>query len=225
MTDPLDLDEFRRNGHALIDWIADYLGGLETRPVVEQVEPGTIRSKLPAQAPATAEPFADLLRDLDDIVVPGLTHWQHPGWFAYFPGQSSPPSILGEPELRFQASNDPDFESIREEPAWPMVIHLKSDPYEKNAAALSRSDIISGYSTLFALKMPDLMPGLDQEFSSIQGLFARYVMGLKNFVDHNDIFLKPNRGVLSRNQVRRPMESLGRTPEAVRREGANETSR
>ena len=92
----LDLDAFREHGYALIDWIADYLGGIESRPVVEPVEPGAVRSRLPSEAPETPEPFEDLLRDLDEIVVPGLTHWQHPGWFAYFPGQSSPPSILGE---------------------------------------------------------------------------------------------------------------------------------
>jgi aromatic-L-amino-acid decarboxylase len=93
---PLDLDEFRRNGHDLIDWIADYLEGLESRPVREAVEPGDVRAKLPTSAPAEPEPFAALLADLDDIVVPGLTHWQHPGWFAYFPAMSSPPAILGE---------------------------------------------------------------------------------------------------------------------------------
>lgn len=96
MTDPLDLDEFRRNGHALIDWIADYLGGLEERPVIEAVEPGDVRAKLPDAAPSAGEPFAALLHDLDDIVVPGLTHWQHPHWFSFFPAMSSPPAVLGE---------------------------------------------------------------------------------------------------------------------------------
>ncbi len=94
--DPLDLEEFRRNGHQLIDWIASYLEGLESRPVREDVEPGDVRAKLPASAPESPEPFADMLADLDNIVVPGLTHWQHPGWFAYFPAMSSPASILGE---------------------------------------------------------------------------------------------------------------------------------
>jgi len=96
LPDPLDLDEFRRNGHLLIDWIADYLGGLETRPVRESVEPGEVRAKMPGSAPESPEPFASMLADLDRIVVPGLTHWQHPGWFAYFPAMSSPPAILGE---------------------------------------------------------------------------------------------------------------------------------
>ena len=94
--DPLDLDEFRDNGHALIDWIADYLANIAQRPVQAQVEPGEVRAQLPETAPESAEPFDALLRDLEDVVVPGLAQWQHPGWFTYFPAQSSPPSILGE---------------------------------------------------------------------------------------------------------------------------------
>ena len=96
ISDPLDLDEFRANGHALVDWIADYLAGIEERPVQAQVVPGEVRAQLPESAPEAAEPFDALLRDLDDVVVPGLAQWQHPGWFTYFPAQSSPPSILGE---------------------------------------------------------------------------------------------------------------------------------
>ena len=96
MPDPLDLEAFRRHGHALVDWVTDYLGGLHARPVCEPVEPGDVRAKLPPQAPEQPEPFEAVLADLDRVVVPGLTHWQHPGWFAYFPAQSSPPAILGE---------------------------------------------------------------------------------------------------------------------------------
>jgi aromatic-L-amino-acid decarboxylase len=94
--DPLDLEAFRDHGHRLIDWIADYLGGLDRRPVVEPVEPGDVRARMPADPPDGPEPFADWLRDLDEIVVPGLVHWQHPGWFAFFPAMSSPASVLGE---------------------------------------------------------------------------------------------------------------------------------
>jgi len=94
--DPLDLEAFRESGHQLIDWIADYLGGLESRPVVEPVAPGDVRAKLPDHAPEQGEPLAAMFADLDEIVVPGLTHWQHPNWFAYFPTGSSPPAILGE---------------------------------------------------------------------------------------------------------------------------------
>ncbi len=95
-SDPLDLDAFRESGHQLIDWIADYLGGLESRPVVESTAPGDVRAKLPKSAPEEGVPLSSLLADLDEIVVPGLSHWQHPNWFAYFPAMSSPPAILGE---------------------------------------------------------------------------------------------------------------------------------
>ena len=94
--DPLDLEAFRRNAYALVDWIVDYLGGLENRPVCEPAQPGDVRAKLPEHAPEDPEAFDAVLADLDRVVVPGLTHWQHPGWFAYFPAQSSPPAILGE---------------------------------------------------------------------------------------------------------------------------------
>ena len=94
--DPLDLEAFRRNGHALVDWVADYLDGLGDRPVCEPVEPGGVRAKLPHRAPEHAEPFDEVLADLDRVVAPGLAHWQHPGWLAYFPATSSPASILGE---------------------------------------------------------------------------------------------------------------------------------
>lgn len=93
---PLDLSAFRRNGHALVDWVADYLTSLGNRPVCEPVEPGDVRSKLPAAAPENTEPFEDVLADLDQVIVPGLTHWQHPGWFAYFQAMSSPAAVLGE---------------------------------------------------------------------------------------------------------------------------------
>ncbi len=89
-------DEFRRSGHALVDWIAGYLEGVERHPVQAQVQPGDIRRQLPEAPPTTPEPFADVLADLDRIVVPGLTHWQHPRHFAYFPANVSYPSILGE---------------------------------------------------------------------------------------------------------------------------------
>lgn len=96
LPDPLDLEEFRRNGHAAVDWVVDYLAGLEDRAVWSQVEPGAIRAALPAHAPRSPEPFEAMLADLDDVVVPGLTHWQHPGWMAFFPANSSPASVLGE---------------------------------------------------------------------------------------------------------------------------------
>lgn len=92
------------------------------------------------------------------------------------------------------------------------------EPINLNSAALSSLDIISSYSTLFAVKAPDLAPGLDREFSSIQGLFARQVMGLSDFVDHDDIFLKLDSGVIGLGQKRRPMVDLGAAESGVRRD-------
>ena len=88
--------EFRRYGHELVEWVANYMETVADRPVVSTVEPGSIRAKLPAKAPEQPEPFEAVLRDLDGIVMPGITHWQSPGWFGYFPANTSPPSILGE---------------------------------------------------------------------------------------------------------------------------------
>jgi aromatic-L-amino-acid decarboxylase len=92
----VDSEEFRRHGHALVDWIATYLDDLEQRPVTSAVAPGDVRAQLPLAPPATPEPFAAVLADLDRVIVPGLTHWQHPSFFAYFPCNSSYPAILGE---------------------------------------------------------------------------------------------------------------------------------
>jgi aromatic-L-amino-acid/L-tryptophan decarboxylase len=92
----VDSEEFRRHGHALVDWIAGYLGDLERRPVTSAVTPGEVRAQLPASPPAEPEPFTAVLADLDSVIVPGLTHWQHPSFFAYFPCNSSYPAILGE---------------------------------------------------------------------------------------------------------------------------------
>jgi aromatic-L-amino-acid decarboxylase len=89
-------DEFRRHGHALVDWIAGYMERVDSLPVLPEVKPGEIAARLPAAAPEEGEAFEAILRDLDDVVLPGITHWQHPGWFSYFPCNASPPSILGE---------------------------------------------------------------------------------------------------------------------------------
>jgi aromatic-L-amino-acid decarboxylase len=89
-------DEFRRHGHEVIDWIADYYERVETLPVLSQVAPGDIRAGLPAQPPEHGEPFDAVLRDLDDKILPGITHWQHPSFFAYFPANASGPAILGD---------------------------------------------------------------------------------------------------------------------------------
>jgi aromatic-L-amino-acid/L-tryptophan decarboxylase len=89
-------DEFREHGRQVIDWIADYYERIESFPVLSQAAPGSIRSALPAAPPERGEPFGDLLRDLDEIVLPGITHWQHPSFFAYFPANASGPAVLGD---------------------------------------------------------------------------------------------------------------------------------
>jgi aromatic-L-amino-acid/L-tryptophan decarboxylase len=89
-------DEFRRHGHAVVDWIADYWSGLADRPVLPGGAPGAVAARLPASAPESGEDFDAILADLDRIVTPGLTHWQHPGFFAYFPANTSGPSVLGD---------------------------------------------------------------------------------------------------------------------------------
>ena len=89
-------DEFREAGHRLIDWIADYRAGIERFPVMAQTAPGAIKQQLPPHPPIDPEPFDALLRDLDCIVVPGLSHWQHPHFFGYFPCNGSLASVLGD---------------------------------------------------------------------------------------------------------------------------------
>ena len=89
-------DEFRRHGHAVVDWIADYHSRIESFPVLSQVKPGEIRASLPANPPAQGEPFEALLKDVEKLILPGVTHWQSPNFFAYFPCNASGPGILGD---------------------------------------------------------------------------------------------------------------------------------
>jgi aromatic-L-amino-acid/L-tryptophan decarboxylase len=87
---------FRDDGQAALDWVAGYLERVRDYPVLAQVEPGAIRSSLPAAPPDAPEPFANVLRDLDDVLMPGITHWQSPRYFAYFATTASEPGILAE---------------------------------------------------------------------------------------------------------------------------------
>ena len=89
-------DEFRRCGHAVVERIARYMEEIESHPVLSRVEPGSIRARLPPAAPERGEPFSDVLRDVDEILMPGITHWQSPNFFAFFPANASGPSILGD---------------------------------------------------------------------------------------------------------------------------------
>jgi aromatic-L-amino-acid decarboxylase len=92
----MDAEEFRRHGHALIDWVADYLAHGERYPVLAQVRPGELRSQLPPSPPRRGEPMEEIVRDIERLVVPALTHWNHPSFFAYFATSASAPGILGE---------------------------------------------------------------------------------------------------------------------------------
>ncbi len=89
-------DEFRHRGAQLVERIARYMEEVERYPVLSRAEPGSVRARLPDAAPERGEPFADVLRDIDEVILPGLTHWQSPNFFAYFPANASGPSILGD---------------------------------------------------------------------------------------------------------------------------------
>src|SRR5712675_674545 len=90
-------EEFRRQGHAVVDWIADYYSRVESLPVLSRVQPGEIRSQLPANPPQQGEPFEQIFADVERIILPGITHWQSPNFYAYFPTSTSGPAILGDP--------------------------------------------------------------------------------------------------------------------------------
>jgi aromatic-L-amino-acid decarboxylase len=89
-------EEFRRHGYAVVDWIADYHRRIESFPVLSQAQPGQIRASLPLHAPATGEAFEAILGDLEKLILPGITHWQSPNFFAFFPCNASGPGILGD---------------------------------------------------------------------------------------------------------------------------------
>jgi aromatic-L-amino-acid decarboxylase len=92
----MDIEEFRAQAHALVDWIADFRAGIAARPVQAQVRPGDVLAQLPVDPPDEPQPFDDVMRDLDAIIAPGLSHFQHPSFFGYFPANSLPSSVLGD---------------------------------------------------------------------------------------------------------------------------------
>ena len=92
----MDNDHFRKHAHEFVDWIADYLADIEKYPVMSPVKPGEIRSRLPGAPPLHGEPMDRIFADFKRVILPGITHWQHPNWHAYFPANNSPESILGE---------------------------------------------------------------------------------------------------------------------------------
>ena len=92
----MDNQSFREQAHLMVDWMADYMGEVENFPVKSQVQPGAIYQSLPGQAPSEGEEMSAIMRDFNDIIMPGITHWQSPNFFAYFPANSSYPSVLAE---------------------------------------------------------------------------------------------------------------------------------
>ena len=88
--------QFRNYGRAVVDWVADYYERIETLPVLSSVKPGEILHSLPSEPPRTGEPFETVLQDVDKVILPGVTHWQSPNFFAYFPANASGPAILGD---------------------------------------------------------------------------------------------------------------------------------
>ncbi|MEO5859365.1 MAG: pyridoxal-dependent decarboxylase [Pyrinomonadaceae bacterium] len=103
MTDKSDIElgdmpaeELRKCGHQLIDWVADYMSDLEKRPVFPLVQPGVLKSSLPSSCPESGEPMRQILDDVDRFIMPGLVHWNHPSFFAYFTSSGSGPGILAE---------------------------------------------------------------------------------------------------------------------------------
>jgi aromatic-L-amino-acid decarboxylase len=89
-------EDFRLVGHQFVDWIADYFENVEKFPVLSPLEPGDVKKNIPAVPPARGEAMEGIFRDFERVLLPGISHWQHPGWFAYFPANNSPASVLGE---------------------------------------------------------------------------------------------------------------------------------
>ena len=92
----MSAEEFRAHGHALVEWIARYMEGAERYPVLARVAPGDIRGALPGEAPEAPEAFAAIMADFERVLMPGMTHWNHPGFMAYFSTSASGPGVLGE---------------------------------------------------------------------------------------------------------------------------------
>ena len=92
----MDANEFRIKGKEMVDYIADYLENIKSRRVTPDVEPGYLRELLPSEAPVMGERWDDIISDFETKIMPGITHWQHPRFHAYFPAGNSYPSIIGE---------------------------------------------------------------------------------------------------------------------------------
>jgi len=92
----MDKETFRAFGHRFVDWVVDYMEHTDRYPVRSPLQPGDVKQRLPQSPPEQGESMDGIFDDFESIVLPGITHWQHPGWFAYFPANNSPPSVLAE---------------------------------------------------------------------------------------------------------------------------------
>src|SRR5918994_2995952 len=92
----MDPDQFRHHGYALVDWIAEYLQHSDEYPVLARVSPGDVRTALPESPPERGEPFDAIFADFERLLVPALTHWNHPGFFAYSPSSAARAAVLTE---------------------------------------------------------------------------------------------------------------------------------
>ena len=92
----MDPEQFRHDAHKLVDWIADYFTSIDLYPVLARVNPGDIKAALPTEAPEHGETFDEILADVERVLMPGITHWNHPGFFAYFAITGSAPGVLAD---------------------------------------------------------------------------------------------------------------------------------
>jgi len=182
-------DEFRRFGHQLIDWIADYRLRIAERPVMAQTAPGEVKAQLPVAPPDGPESFEAVFRDLERVILPGLSHWQHPQFFGYFPANASLASVLGDYlstglgvlGLSWQAS--PALTELEEvvtdwmrqliglSPAWSGVIQDTAST-STLVALLCARERTTGYSLsrggLQAEERPLIVYGSSQSHSSVE---------------------------------------------------------
>jgi aromatic-L-amino-acid decarboxylase len=147
----LDPDEFRRHGYRLVDWIADYLNGSERYPVLARVAPGDVRCALPADAPAAGEPFDAIFADFERVILPGITHWNHPGFFAYFAISGSAPGVLAE--------------------SLAAALNVQAMLWRTSPAATELEEVALGWLRRL-LRLPDTFEGVIYDTASIASLHA-----------------------------------------------------
>ena len=171
----MDAEAFRAAAHVVVDRIADYLAGVESFSVMPPVEPGSLGSLFPAHAPEAPEPIADILADVDRLVIPNATHWQHPGFMAYFATSASGPGILGEMLTAALGQNPMLWRTS------PIGTELETVVVRWLREALGLPDAFGGLltdtastSTLIALAAAREAAGLD---ASAKGLAARPDVG------------------------------------------------